>query len=181
MSSPNGLQIARSAKECAYLSVFVALVIAAQFALSFVPGVEIVTVLFVAYSFAFGCRRGMIAATAFALLRQLLFGFFPTVLILYLIYFNLLCLTFGGLGKKVKNPLKALFPIIALACLCTVSFTLLDNIITPVWYGYSLKATRLYFYASLPVMLPQVICTAVSVGGLFLPLVKVFSIFEKKL
>lgn len=170
-----------TAKECAYLAVFVAILLAAQFVLSFVPGVEIVTVLFTAYAFTFGIRRGMIAATAFTLLRQILFGVFPTVLVLYLVYFNLLALAFGGLGKRVKNPVRALVFLTLIACLCTISFTLLDNIITPVWYGYSWKATKLYFYASLPVMLPQVVCTAVSVFFLFLPLHKAFALAKRKL
>ena len=74
----------RSGKECAYLAVFVALVIAAQLLLASIPGVEVVTLLLVTYSFVFGVRRGMIAATAFSLLRMLVFGFSPTVLILYL-------------------------------------------------------------------------------------------------
>ena len=56
----------RAAKECAYLAVFVALLIAAQFVFSFLPGVEIVTVLFVGYAFVFGVKRGMLAATAFS-------------------------------------------------------------------------------------------------------------------
>ena len=53
-------------KDCAYIAVFVALTIAAQLCLSFLPGVEVVTVLFVAFSFVFGCRKGIAAATAFA-------------------------------------------------------------------------------------------------------------------
>ena len=71
-----------TAKECALISVFVSLVIAAQIALSAIPGVEIVTVLFVVYSFSCGVKRGMLSATAFSILRQIVFGFFPTVLIL---------------------------------------------------------------------------------------------------
>ena len=58
-------------RDCAYIAVFVALVIGAQLALSVVPGLELVTVLFVVFSFTFGVKRGMIAATAFSLLRQL--------------------------------------------------------------------------------------------------------------
>ena len=80
----------RSAKECAYLAVFVALLIGGQLALSAVPGVEIVTVLLVAYAFVFGACRGMMVATAFSLLRQMVFPFSPTVLVLYLIYYNFL-------------------------------------------------------------------------------------------
>lgn len=172
---------ARSAKECAFIAVFVALIICAQFALSFVPGVEIVTLLFVVFSFSMGIRRGVISALAFAFLRQIVFGFAPTVLILYLIYFPLLSLTFGMLGHKIKNPLKFLLLIVLVACLCTVVFTMIDNVLTPLWYGYGEKSTRLYFMASLPFMIPQVICTAISVGCLFYPLHKIFINLKTKL
>ena len=172
---------ANTAKECAYLAVFVAVVITAQMALSFVPGVEIVTVLFVTYSFVTGWKRGMIAATAFAFLRQIVFGFFPTVLILYLIYYNLLALGFGLLGGKLQNPKKNLPLIVGLACVGTVLFTLTDDIVTPFWYGYSAGAARAYFLASLSFMIPQIICTAVSAICLFVPLWKVLGLAYQKL
>lgn len=167
-----------SAKDCAYIAVFVALVIAAQFVLSAVPGVELVTVLFVAYAFSFGAARGMIAATAFSLLRQIVFGIYPTVLILYLIYYNGLAAIFGMLGKNCKASKKQLFKVVLSACVCTVCFTLLDNVITPLWNGYSEKAAVLYFKYSLPVMIPQILCTAITVSFLFLPLCKAFSLWK---
>ncbi|MBR2321719.1 MAG: hypothetical protein IKA57_06245 [Clostridia bacterium] len=167
-------------RNCAYIAAFVALTIAAQLCLSFVPGVEVVTVLFVTFSFAFGCRRGIVAATVFSLLRQLVFGFSPTVLVLYLVYYNLLALLFGFLGRQSKiTPLK-LVCLTVLACLCTICFTMMDNIITPLWYGYSKRALKIYFYASFSFMIPQVICTAVSVGVLFLPLVKIFNVLKNR-
>lgn len=171
----------RSAKECAYLAVFVALVIGGQLALSAVPGVEIVTVLFVAYSFVFGVRRGLLAATAFTLLRQMIFGFFPTVLVLYLIYYNGLAALFACLGGRVKRPLRSLWWITLVACACTACFTLLDNVITPLFYRYTPEAAKAYFVFSLPVMIPQVVCTAVSVGTLFFPLQKGFAAAKRGL
>ena len=171
----------RSAKECACIAVFVALVIAAQLLLAMVPGVEVVTVLFVAYAFTFGIRRGMIAATAFALLRQMAFGFFPTVLVLYLVYYNALAAVFGGLGRVVKRPLFSLWWLLLVACVCTASFTMIDNVLTPLWYGYTREAANAYFYSSFAFMIPQVVCTAISVGVLFLPLQKTFSMIKKGL
>ena len=168
------IKFMRSAKECAYLAVFVALVIAVQVALSIVPGVELVTVMFIAYSFTLGARRGMISATAFSLLRQIVFGVYPVVLVLYLIYYNLLALCFGFLGQKFKNPIKWFVLIIVIACVLTVLFTMIDNVLTPCWYGYSKELTIIYFKASLTFLVPHVICTAVSVGALFFPLFKVF-------
>ncbi len=174
-TSGNGL---RSARECAYIAVFVALVIAAQLALSAVPGVEVVTVLFVSYAYVFGRGRGMTAATAFSLVRQLVFGFYPTVLILYILYYNLLALAFGSMGKTDRLPVKTLPFVVAAACLCSVCFTLLDNVLTPLWYGYSERAARLYFSASLPFLLPQVACVAATTLTLFLPLVRVFRLVK---
>ena len=171
----------KTAKECSFLAVFVALVIAIQLAFSLVPGVELVTVLFVCYAFVMGEKRGMIAATLFSVLRQFVFGVYPTVLVLYLLYYNLLSLCFGLLGKKVKNPIRQLPLIVSVACICTICFTLIDNILTPLWYGYSRRATRAYFYASLPFMVPQVICTAVSVACLFFPVWKTFSLLKRRL
>ncbi|MBQ8319318.1 MAG: hypothetical protein IJX81_00385 [Clostridia bacterium] len=164
-----------TAKDVVIIAVFVAATIAVQLALSLVPGVELVTVLFAAFSFSYGVKRGTLAATAFSLLRQIVFGFYPTVLVLYLIYFNLFALLFGLLGKRLKLP--ALLPlIVVIACVCTVCFSLIDCVLTPLWYGYSEKATAAYFKAALPFTIPQVICTAVSVGVLFFPLYKLFKL-----
>ena len=88
MDAKNGM--IRSAKEVARPAVFVAAVLAAQYVLSAVPFVEIVTLLFAVYAYSFGIARGVVAAVAFALLRQLLFGFYPVVLVLYLVHFSLL-------------------------------------------------------------------------------------------
>ena len=170
----------RSAKECAYVAVFVALTIASQLAFSAIPSVEIVTVLFVTFAFTFRATRGVVAATAFSLLRQFVFGVDPKVLVLYLLYFNLLALIFGLLGETVKVPNKKLYLIVLIACICTVCFTMIDNILTPLWYGYSQKAARLYFKYSLPVLIPQVVCTAVTTSVLFLPLRKAFLLCLKR-
>lgn len=168
-------------KECAYLAVFVALVIAAQFCLSAVAGVEVVTVLFASYAFTFGKGRGMLAATAFSLLRMLVFGFFPQVLVLYLLYYNAFALLFGALGESVEEPLKRLWLFILFACIATLLFSVLDLIVNALWYAYSWGALKVYALASLPVAATQTVCAAVSVGGLFMPLHKAFSLAKKGL
>lgn len=171
---------ARSAKECAYIAVFVALVIAVQLALAALPNVEAVSALFVCYAFVFGAKRGMAAATAFALLRQLVFGFFPTVLILYLVYYNILTAVFGRLGRGKPRAWKRLPLVVALACACTVFFTMLDNVVTPLWYGYSAKTAKAYFFASLPFLGTHVVSVGVSVAVLFVPLTQAFSYISKR-
>lgn len=174
-------RVLTSAKECAYIAVFTALLIASQYALSAIPNVEIVTTLFICYAFVFGVRRAMVCATAFSLLRQLAFGFFPTVLILYLIFYNGLALAFGALSKTRLKGVKLLAVTVFLACACIACFTMLDNVITPLWYGYSAKATRLYFTASIPIMITHIISGGIGVSLLFLPLTRVFSLVKTRL
>lgn len=155
-----------------------ALLIAAQLALSMVAGVEIVTALFSAYCFAFGVRRGMVVGTCFSLLRCLIFGFFPTVIILYLVYYNLFAVVFGTAGKILRDTSegKRLVILIVLSIVMTAVFTFLDDLITPWFFRYGPRATRVYFYNSLPVMFLQMGCAAVSVGVLFVPLRRAFAL-----
>lgn len=167
-------KVLTTAKECAYVAVFTALLIGVQWVLSAIPNVEAVTTLFICYAFSFGVRRSMVCATAFTLLRQFVFGFFPTVLILYLVFYNALAVLFGALGKTRMRGVKSLLLVLPIACICTACFTVLDNVITPLWYGYSARAMRLYFTASLPVMITHIVSSAVGVALLFLPLTRAF-------
>lgn len=71
--------------------------------------------------------------------------------------------------KKDTATLLKLFTFASVAAVCTVCFTLLDDVITPLVAG-STKLTALsYFYASFTAMLPQTVCTIVTVLTLYLP------------
>ncbi len=166
----------RSAKEITILGLFVALLIGGQFVLSGISGIEIVTVLFTSFCFYFGIVRGLVVATAFSLLRCFIFGFFPNIITLYLIYYNLVAILFGLLGKvflKLIN-LKKLMLIILLSVALTVFFTLLDLGIMKVFYSFTFKTIYAYFIAGLPTLITQVICVVISVFLLFNPLLKVY-------
>ena len=86
-------------KELAYISTTCALLLGGQFVFSFVVGVEVVTLILVSFSFVFGAKRGAVCAISYSLLRCIIYGFYPTVVLLYLIYYPLLALLFGLLGK----------------------------------------------------------------------------------
>ena len=234
-------------KEIAYIAITCALLLGGQFVFSFVVGVEIVTLILVCFSFVFGARRGAVCAVAFSLLRCAIYGFYPTVIILYLIYYPLLALVSGLLGKckNLSSPafavivnillvsisavcavcyfaniikvasvyaitIKVLLWVIFSLCLilCTVYdciyfsrieakgeilkvvllasvgavmtaiFTLLDDVITPLFWGYTRLTALAYFYASFTAMLPNIVCTVVSVCTLFLPLTAVLKKFN---
>ena len=222
-------------KRLALCAVMTALLIAIQYVMSFVSGIELVTAFFLCFCYVFGTRCGVLTGIAFSLLRCILFGFMPNVILLYLVYYTLFAVLFGAVGRrkmpvwvcpalltalaamcayfaisglpisvlysaKVSVMLWILFGILsallvfhavllvknkgeqgrelasvtALAAFCTVMFTLLDDIISPLILGYSAEAATAYFYTSFLAMLPQTICAAVSVFVLFLPLKRVY-------
>lgn len=175
----------KTSKELSVVALFAAMLIGVQLALSGIRGVELVTVFLLCFSYAFGAWRGAVAALAFALLRNLVFGFFPTVVILYCIYypcFALLCGMLGGLLEGgVRNKILKTVIMVACAVIMTVFFTLLDDVITPVFYGFTRDATIAYFYQALPIMSMQCVSVAVSVSCLFLPLSAVFIRLRKSI
>ena len=165
-------------KFIAVTALYTALLLAVQFALSGVGGIELVTVFFLSFCFCAGIKAGITVAVCFSLLRCFIFGFYPAVIILYLIYYSLFALFFGFLGKKfgTDTGFWKFIAVIVLGTAFTACFSLLDDIITPLFFGFTKKAALLYFYSSLPFMLSQSVCAAISIGLLFLPLVKVLSI-----
>lgn len=227
----------KKAYDVAVCGVMAAVLVAVQYALGTLPGIELVSVSLAAFCSVFGAGRGALTAVAFSLLRCLIFGFSPSAIILYLIYYPafsaafgllpkrlmpkklcaallfalsfasaalgaaglpvsklyaarvsvmlyLLCGIFAALfvfciffGESEKNAL--LLNAAVLASLATVMFTLLDDVITPLVYGYSKEAAAAYFYGGFLAMIPQTVCVAISVFALFLPLRKAFLLAKK--
>ncbi len=164
----------KTAKEIAILGVLVALLIGGQFILSGISGIEIITVIFTSFCFYFGVWRGIIVATSFSLLRCFIFGFFPNVIVLYLIYYNLVAIVFGLLGKAFlkKLDVKKVIIIVLIAVFLTVVFTLIDLLLMGIFYGFTVL--NAYFLSGIPTLITQIICVAVSVFLLFVPLLKVY-------
>lgn len=89
---------------------------------------------------------------------------------LYAILSLILAFYVGIILYGKGNTFREIASVTALAAFCTVMFTLLDDVISPLMLGYSFKVAEIYFYNSFMAMLPQTICAAVSVAVLFLPL-----------
>ena len=165
----------KTAKNITLPSVYTAILIGGQFVLSGISGIEIVTVLLLAFCYKYGVKQGLLVANAFSLLRCFLFGFYLNVLILYFVYYNTFVIVFGLLGKEFNNSygIKSHIVIIVVAMIMTALFTLFDNVLTPLIYGFSQNATKAYFLASLYTVVPQIMCTMVTVTFLFPLIIKV--------
>ena len=171
----------KGARDIAIVGTFLALLLASQFALSVIAGVEIVTAMFLAFCYCFGVKRGLVLACAFSSLRCIIFGFFPAVVILYFIYYPLFAILVGWVGNLLKREfsIKILLLLVAISLVLTVIFTLLDNIITPMVFKFDIATAQTYFAMSIPTMLLQLVSVAVSVTVLFPPLYNSLMIIRK--
>ena len=165
----------KQTKFIVLVAMSVALLIAVQMALSALTGIELVTVILLCLCFCYGSRTGLAIATTFSLLRCFYFGFQIHIIVLYLVYYNLFALFFGWLGKRFAGKITLVRHGIVVACavVFTAMFTLLDDIITPLICGFHPNAAKVYFLQSLTAMVPQMICAAVTVALLFIPLTRV--------
>ena len=154
------------------VAMSVALLLAGQLALSGVTGIEIVTVMMLCFCVCYGIHHGIAIATTFSLLRCFVFGFQINVIVLYLVYYNLFALFFGWLGGRLTGGASLVKTIIVVgsAVAFTAFFTLLDDIITPLIYGFHYQAAVTYAIGSLSAVIPQSVCTAVTVSVCFWPL-----------
>ncbi len=82
--------------------------------------------------------------------------------------------------KRQNGALLKVVAFAAIAAVCTICFTLLDDVISPLFYGMNGVSALAYFYASFTAMLPQTVCAIVTVATLFLPVTKVLSRFSAK-
>lgn len=176
----------KTSKEIAIIGLSIALLIALQYIFYPIKGIELVTVFILCFCFSFGMARGIICAVGFSLLRCFIFGFFPNVILLYLIYYPLFALACGLLGRffksrKKQTSLIAYIIMVVTACIFTCLFTLIDNLITVIMMSYNYSSALAYFAASIPVMLTQCVCALVSTAVLFYPLTKVFLSVNERL
>lgn len=117
---PDGGNGRSPSKDIAAAAVMCALLTGGQAALAAVRGIEVVTVLLLSFAWVYGPRAGALAAVGFSLLRCVVWGFYPSVVVLYLIYYPAFALLFGALGR-VKDASYARFPVWAAIAVNAVS------------------------------------------------------------
>ena len=165
-----------SAKKIILPGVFTPLLIGGQLALSGISGIEVVTVLLLTFVYKYGIGQGLLVANSFSLLRCFIFGFIPNVIILYLIYYHIFVLVFGFLGKVFRHEysIKKHIMVVIVAVVMAALFTISDNVLTPLIYGFTVNAAKAYFVASLYTVMPQIVCTFATVLIIFPGLLRLF-------
>lgn len=136
----------KSAKRLAFAGVMGALLVVGKFALSFIPNVEVVTTLLVAYCFVFGFD-GVVSSLIFCTLDVIIYPPSIDVIVSYYIYWNLMAITVAVLKEL---GVKSFVPHFVTACVYTLLFGVLTSFFNSLFFGVPFGAVYvagLYFYA----------------------------------
>ena len=115
---------ASTARYIALVGIMAATVECGKLALSFLPNIEVVTLLLALYSYVFG-SAGVLAAFVFVCIEPLIYGI-NTWVITYFIYWPLVAIVYMLLGRaRVKNR----FTLASVAVALTVFFGVLSSFV----------------------------------------------------
>ena len=159
-----------NARSIALVGIMAATLECGKLVLSFLPNIEVVTLLCALYGYAFGIY-GVAATVVFVCIEPLIWGF-GSWIITYIIYWPLVALVFMLLKKRgVKSRLW----LTAVAVGMTVIFGVLSSIIDSALYlGINenyFKNFCLYYVRGIVFYLVQILCNAALFPTLFLFLV----------
>lgn len=156
-------------KTIATVGVMAATLECGKLVLSFLPNIEVVSILTALYGFVFGWA-GVLASFIFVMIEPLIWGFGPWF-ITYLIYWPTLAFVFMCLGRrKIENRWVILAIILGL----TVGFGILSSIIDVALYiginKHYFSNLILYYIRGIGFYLTQICCNAVLFLLVFKPL-----------
>ncbi len=161
----------RPALYAALVGMAAASIECGKLALSFLPNIEVVTLLCALYGYVFGWY-GVLAAAVFVLLEPFIWGF-GLWMISYCLYWPFVAFVFFCLGrKKIQNR----FGLTLAAVLLTVWFGVLTSLVdiglftghyTQFWSRFAI-----FYMRGIPFYAAQILCNAVLFPTIFLFLSK---------
>ena len=157
------------ARKIAVIALMTATIEGGKLALSFIPNVEIVTLLCALYGYIFGWS-GIISTYLFVVIESVIWGF-NTWVVTYVIYWPMVAFIFMILGKyEIKN--RAVITLCA--TLLTISFGVLSSLIdTGLLSGFFKdfgKRFSIIYIRGIVFYLVQTICNFALFLGAFRPL-----------
>ncbi len=159
------------AKKVALIAVCASLIEGGKFALSFIPNVEIVTLLCAVFGYTLG-PLGIISVYIFVGIETLIFGF-NTWVISYLIYWPLVSFIFMLFGrKKFKNIVVLTLVAVVLTAFFGVLTSLVDVGLLTGSYDNFFPRFAIYYARGVVFYIVQIVCNLILFPIAFLPLVK---------
>ena|SRR5690554_3798201 len=123
-------------KDIALIGILSATITAGKLALSFIPNVEVVTLLFIIYTNVFGLKRSLMVTIIFSTLEIFIYGFYTWIIGYYIIWPLLVLLT-NFLKKKTQSEYG--FAVLAglFSLFFGLFFALFESIFYGIVYGFS--------------------------------------------
>lgn len=160
------------AKKIALIAVCAALIEGGKLALSFVPNVEVVTLLCALFGYSFG-PLGVISVYVFVAIEPLLYGF-NTWVISYFIYWPLVSFIFMLLGKrKVRNIIVITLTAVLLTAFFGVLTSLIDIGLLTGSYDNFFKRFAIYYANGAIFYINQIVCNLILFPVAFKPLSRI--------
>lgn len=168
-----------AAKKIALVGIAAATIECGKLALSFLPNVEVVTLLTALYGYVFGLY-GVLASVIFVCIEPLIWGV-NTWIVLYFVYWPLVSIVFLVFGKI---GLKNRWLLASAAVFLTAFFGLLSALIdVGLFSGYFdnfLYRFSIYYLRGIPFYIAQIVTNAVLFPLLFEPLAEKLGIIRKR-
>ena len=166
-----------TARYITQVAVMAGLLTALKFALSFLPNVEVITLLIAVFSAVWGLKYSLPATLVFCTVEMAIYGI-GTWVPLYFIYWPLLAVIFHfALGGK--RPAVAMGIALAIALPMTILFGVLSASVETLFVIGAVSADMLgtyfvtYYLKGLWYYLVHVVSVVASIAILFIPLVKI--------
>ena len=156
------------ARNIAISALMAALLVGGKFALQMIPNVEVVTILILLFSAAFGIVRTMPAVAVYCILDPFLYGFVPTVVVQYVFHYPLLCLSAWLVSRATKSE----FAFVGVAAVASMLFWIETPVINALFAFSPFWGTMV---AGLPFFAINLVSNCALVLVLFRPLYKVLS------
>ena len=156
-----------NARAVALVGIMAATIECGKLALSFLPNVEVVTLLMAIFGYVFGWL-GVAAAFVFVFIEPLIFGFGSWV-ITYFLYWPLVAIIFMLLGRRgVKNR----WLLTSVALVLTLLFGILSSVVDAAFYlginRHYFANLCLYYLRGVVFYFVQLACNAALFPTLFL-------------
>ena len=165
------------AKTVALVGVMAATLECGKLVLSFLPNVEVVTILCALYGYVFGWL-GIAAALVFVCVEPLIWGL-GSWIVTYIIYWPLVAFVFMLLSKR---EIKSRWIITAVAVVLTIIFGILSSVIDTAFYlginEYYFKNLIIYYLRGAVFYIVQTVCNGALFPTLFLLLASKLSLVK---
>lgn len=165
----SNVEISKTMKvqDLVLISILSASVTAGKLALSFIPNVEVVTLLFMVYTMVLGVKRTLMISVIFATTEIFLYGFSTWVMGYYIVW-PILILSTG----LVKGKIKSEYGFAIISGIFGIAFGFFFAVFESLFYGIAYGMA--YWVRGIPLDILHGASNYVIAITLFNPLVKVF-------